>query len=228
MFKQFFSTLLVPLIFLGAGCSTASEIGVNPVTQEEEQEEVAMVEVVFEDGSYRLNAADSLIAWSAQKRVGSKHNGTVTAQEGAFVVEQGTIIGGTIVVNMATITDLDLTDAGMNAKLVEHLKSDDFFAAETYPTSTFAISEIVKVEGIQGATHRVTGMMTIKGLENEISFPAKFETSDTGISMTGTVTLDRTLWDVRYGSGKFFENLGDSLIEDEFILTLDVFFTAIE
>ena len=220
--------LLVPIILLGAGCTQTAAVSVEPVVEEEVVIEEVQVqeEVVFEDGSYTLDTQQSSVAWNAQKRVGAKHNGTIELQEGAFIVEQSQIIGGTIVTDMATIVDLDLTDEKFNTMLVTHLKSDDFFAVETYPTATFAISEVVVVEGIEGATHRVDGTMTIKGTENEISFPAMLETTDTGIRVTGTATLDRTRWDVHFGSDKFFDNLGDGLIEDEFTLTFDMLFTA--
>lgn len=207
------------MILLGAGCT--SDVQVNQMQPGSEPEPF-----VFEDGSYVLSVQESTIAWSAQKRVGAKHNGTVEAQEGAFVIEQGQVIGGTMVANMTTIMDLDLTDEKFNTMLVNHLKSDDFFAVETYPTATFAVSEVVALEGIEGATHRVTGSMTIKGIEHEVSFPATFVNTQTGLQVTGTVTLDRTLWDVRFGSDKFFDNLGDGLIEDEFTLTFDMVFVS--
>ncbi len=184
--------------------------------------------VTFESGSYTLDSQRSSIAWNAQKRIGAAHNGTVNAQEGAFIVEQGQVIGGTVVVDMSTIVDLDLTNEEKNATLVGHLKSDDFFDVATYPTATFAISDVTELEEVAGATHTVTGIMTIKGIENEISFSATFETDTDRIEGTGTATLDRTRWDVRYGSDTFFDNLGNELIEDEFTLTFDMVFTAAE
>ncbi|MCR4314489.1 MAG: YceI family protein [Candidatus Uhrbacteria bacterium] len=232
MFKQLFPTLLVPVILLGAGCTQSAQIDVEPVvtqdTQEETQPQEQPTVIVLEDGSYTLNVQESSIAWNAQKRVGAKHNGTIQAQEGAFIVEQGQIIGGTMVADMTTIVDLDLTDEKFNTMLVTHLKSEDFFSVEIYPTSTFAISEIALLEGVEGATHRVTGSMIIKGIENEISFPAVLTLTEAGLQVTGTVTLDRTLWDVRFGSDKFFDNLGDGLIEDEFKMTFDMLFVAAE
>lgn len=226
MFKEFFPTLLVPIILLGAGCAQEPVFVVEPIVTQETVEAQVATGVTFENGSYTLDTQNSSIAWNAQKRVGAKHNGTIEGQEGAFIVEQGQVIGGTIVADMTTIVDIDLTDENLNTTLVNHLKSDAFFAVETYPTATFAISEVTKLEGVEGATHRVTGTMTIKGIENEISFPALFTTSGADIQAIGVATLDRTLWDVRFGSDKFFDNLGDGLIEDEFTLTFDVRFLA--
>lgn len=240
LFKQLFPTLLVPVILLGAGCTQSTQLEVQPVVEEEVQQEVQGQEkasgVVFEEGSYTLDVEGSSVVWNAQKRVGAKHNGTIEAQEGAFIVEQGQIIGGTVVVDMTTIVDLDLTDERFNALLVDDLKSDNFFSVETYPTATFAISEVTELKAIDGSplentdsgTHAVTGTMTIKGIENELSFPAVFTTTEAGLQVTGTGTLDRTLWDIRFGSDKFFDNLGDELIEDEFTLTFDMLFVAAE
>lgn len=230
IFKQLFPTLLVPVILLGAGCTQSAQVDVEPVVEAEVQEDVQVQAETsvepFEDGSYTLSTQESSIVWNAQKRVGAKHNGTVQVQEGAFVVEQGQVVGGTLVADMTTIVDLDLTDEKFNTMLVNHLKSDDFFSVETYPTATFAISEVAVLEGVEGSTHRVTGSMTIKGIENEISFPAVVASTQTGLQITGTATLDRTQWDVRFGSDKFFDNLGNELIEDEFTLTFDMVFAA--
>lgn len=216
MLKQIFPILLIPVILLGAGCSQ-----IDPVVVEEETVMDTRTEVEFADGLYTLDIVNSTIAWNAQKRVGAKHHGTVAAQEGAFVAEQGQIVGGTIFVDMNTIADLDLTDEKFNTMLVNHLKSEDFFAIETYPSATFTISSVTKIDA---GTYDVTGNMTMKGKEQEISFPAIFVNTETGMQVTGTATLDRTLWDVRFGSDKFFDNLGDGLIEDEFTLTFDLMF----
>ncbi|NQV90821.1 YceI family protein [Candidatus Uhrbacteria bacterium] len=227
MFKQLFPVLLVPMILLGAGCATAqNETQVN--TQETEEDESVVMVDIFTDGSYILQAEQSSVSWQAQKRVGASHNGTVQAQEGALVVQQGGVIGGSIVADMNTIADLDLTDEKFNTMLVTHLKSEDFFSVDTYPTASFAISNVEALNGLEGFSHRVDGTMTIKGIENDISFPANLTKTEEGIKIVGTMTLDRTLWDVRYGSDTFFENLGDGLVEDEFQLSFDMFFAQAE
>ncbi len=221
MFKQIFPTLLIPVILLGAGCAQNQP---EPQPEPVLPEPTAVEEEAFIDGAYVLDASSGSIAWNAQKRVGAKHNGRVQAQEGAMLVEQGTIIGGSIVVGMSTIIDLDLTSTEFNTLLVDDLKSDNFFDVATYPTATFALSQVTSVEGLEGASHRLDGTMTIKGINREVSFPASVEARDEGIRVKGTLTLDRTLFDVRFGSDKFFDNLGDELIEDEFMLTVDMLF----
>lgn len=214
MLKKFISLLFVPMILLGAGCSKEPTLTTNIPGLE-----IEVVEVIpLVDGTYTLDTESSKIMWSGSKRVGATHTGLIDAQEGAAVVESGEVTGGTVEVDMRTITDSDLVDAESNRKLVGHLKSDDWFDVATYPTATFALSEVNE--------DAFTGTMTVKGIENEVKFPATVMMTESGVQVTGIVTLDRTLWDIRYGSGKFFDNLGDELIEDEFTLTLDLLFTA--
>lgn len=233
MFKQYFPMFLVPIVLLGAGCSQPPLLEVQPVVEEEAMidsgvQPEAMMETLFEDGNYIVVPASETqtatsVAWNAQKRVGASHNGTVEINEAALLVEKGEIVEGTIVVDMNTIVNLDLTDEKPNTMLVNHLKSEDFFSVETYPTATFAISSVTKIEG---GMYDVTGDMTIKGIENEITFTATIEQDESGLQVNGTAVLDRTLWDVRYGSDKFFDNLGDGLIEDAFTLTFDMLFVV--
>ena len=233
MFKQYFPMFLVPIVLLGAGCSQPPLLEVQPVVEEEAMidsgvQPEAMMETLFEDGNYIVVPASETqtatsVAWNAQKRVGASHNGTVEINEAALLVEKGEIVGGTIVVDMNTIVNLDLTDEKPNTMLVNHLKSEDFFSVETYPTATFAISSVTKIEG---GMYDVTGDMTIKGIENEITFNATIAQDESGLQVNGTAVLDRTLWDVRYGSDKFFDNLGDGLIEDAFTLTFDMLFVV--
>lgn len=225
-FKHVFPTLLIPVVLLGAGCAQKTPV-VDEQAQENIQEEV-FVEAL-QDGTYVLAAEESTIVWNAQKRVGAKHNGTIAVQEESnIIVKEGEVVSGIMAADMTSIVDVDLTDEKFNTMLVNHLKSDDFFAVETYPSATFAITQVVELEGIEGSTHRVTGTMLIKGIENEISFPAQFTKAADGVRVKGTMTLDRTLWDVRFGSDKFFDNLGDGLIEDEFTLTFDMLFNVVE
>ena len=218
MFKQLFPVLLAPMILIGAGCTQPQETS-EPLTEE------ATSEIRFVDGTYLLDLQTGLMNWEAEKVV-AKHNGTIQAQEGAVGVENGQIVSASLVVDMNTISNLDLTDEKTNSTLVGHLKSEDFFSVTKYPTASFVMTEVTPVEGLEGVTHRVTGTMTIKGIENTISFPAKVETTQEGIRLAGTIELDRTLWDIRYGSEKFFDNLGDNLIKDIFTLNVDLLFKA--
>ncbi len=209
MFKHLFPVLLFPLILLGAGC--APEPVVEVETTEEEEAAVLLL-----DGTYDLVVEESVVTWEGSKVVvETTHNGTVNADSGRLTVEGGEVTGGTVTVDMATIKSLDLDEAG-GAKLDGHLKSADFFGVATHPAATFTITSV------DGSA--VTGTMTIKGIDREVSFDADIEAEGAEIGLEATLELDRTLWDVRYGSDTFFDELGDAVISDTFTIGLDLEF----
>jgi polyisoprenoid-binding protein YceI len=123
--------------------------------------------------------------------------------------------GGEFAIDMATIKATDIT-GGMAEKLEGHLKSADFFGVEAHPTAKFVITKVVS-RGTPG-DYRITGDITIKEKTEEIKFNAKVTEADGIYTATADLKLDRTDFDVRYGSGSFIDNLGDKTIYDEFDL----------
>ena len=171
--------------------------------------------------SYKVDAAKSAVKWHAKKVTG-EHFGTINLASGALTVDGAKITGGSFEIDMTSIKCTDLTDAGYNAKLITHLKSDDFFSVEKNPKATF---KITKAEG-SGANYTLTGDLTIKGITQSVSFPATVKADANGVSATAKITLDRTKWDIRYGSKSFIPNIGDKAIYDDF--TLDVTLAAVK
>jgi polyisoprenoid-binding protein YceI len=164
----------------------------------------------------------STIGWLGKKVTG-QHNGTIQFKSGQVLVKGTQITGGTFVVDMNSIKDTDLTDADYNAKLIGHLKSDDFFSVEKNPTATFVITSIKALKGdAAGNNATITGNLTIKGKTNPLSFPAKIGVKNGVAAASGTATVDRTKYDIRYGSKSFFESIGDKAIDDTFTLTFNV------
>ena len=171
---------------------------------------------------YTLQPQLSSLGWLAKKVTG-QHNGTIQFQSGQVLVKGSQIVGGTFVVDMASLKDEDLTSADSNAKLVGHLKSDDFFSVEKHPTSTFVITSVKPLRGdASGNNATVTGNLTIKGITNPLSFPAKIGVKNGVAAASGTATIDRTKYDIRYRSKSFFESIGDKAIDDTFSLTFNV------
>lgn len=169
--------------------------------------------------SFKIDAAASRLNWKGTKLAGA-HTGKIQIKDGDVQVLGTELKGGTVTIDMASLVDEDLTDATYNAKLVGHLKSDDFFGVVTYPTAVFKITS-VKAATAAG-TFDVTGDLTIKGKTNPITFPAKIAINGSVLTASATAKVDRTKYDIRYGSGKFFENLGDKLIHDEFELSFEL------
>lgn len=160
-----------------------------------------------------IDAATSSLEWTGTKIVG-KHNGHLKFKSGTLKFNGEKFIGGEFVVDMTTLTNDDLTGE-MNAKLVGHLKSPDFFDIEKFKESTLKVTE-VKAKGKN--LYAVKADLTIKGKTAPVSFDAKFEKS----KATTELSYDRTVYDVRYGSGKFFENLGDKVIHDKIDLKVEL------
>lgn len=171
--------------------------------------------------SQKVDVQKSKVEWTGKKVTG-QHNGTIDLQQGSLEVNKGKLTGGKIVMDMQSIKNVDLTDESYNSKLIGHLKSDDFFSVEKYPTS---LLDITKVEGT-GANLTVTGNLTIKGKTNPVTFPVTVSREGKNNIYKGTITVDRTKYDVRYGSKSFFNDLGDKAINDEF--TLDFHLVATE
>lgn len=158
----------------------------------------------------------SKVTWKAYKVTGS-HNGTVDLKSGALVFDDnGQLTGGEFVVDMTSITVADL-EGEYKGKLEGHLKSDDFFSVANHPTSSLVFT---KVKPTGKNSYEVTGDLTIKG----ITKPVTFDVSIYGSKATATMKIDRAQYDVRYGSGSFFDNLGDKTIYDEFDLVVDLEF----
>lgn len=168
-----------------------------------------------------LDPAASTINWVGKKVTG-QHHGTVNLKAGEVELANNTIKGGNFEIDMNSIKDIDLTDEGYNKKLITHLKSDDFFGVEKYPTSTFKITSVKSLAGVKDANTQITGDLTIKGTTESISFPAQVEVNGEKATAKANLKVDRTKHNVRYGSGKFFQNLGDKMINDEFELALDL------
>ncbi len=159
-----------------------------------------------------VNTEKSTVAWTG-KKIGSTHRGEVKIQSGYFEFRDGDISGGNVIMDMTTISNRDSEDASPNERLVGHLKSGDFFEVETYPTATF---EVTGATGFNNDRASVTGKMTIKGNSETISF----DVVKKGEAYIAQVVVDRSKFDVRYGSDSFFDNLGDRAIDDIFVLDI--------
>jgi polyisoprenoid-binding protein YceI len=150
-----------------------------------------------------VKAEKSVIEWLG-KKVGGQHDGSIQLKSGEFMLEDDRIVSGNFIVDMTSIVNYDLKNETYNQKLVDHLKSDDFFGVAKYPTAKFVVTESI----------------TIKENTERISF----EVVRDGDSYMTKLELDRSKFDVRYGSKTFFANIGDKAIDD--IFTLDINFVV--
>lgn len=153
--------------------------------------------------------------------VGKSHTGTVQLKSGTVDMKNENIVGGTFVFDMGTLTSPD------SAKLVGHLKSEDFFAAEKFTTATLKITNVTALKPAKAgdATHEITGDLTIKTKTNPITFKAIVTNDGKHFKATGSAEItDRTKYDIVYNSKQFgaVSKLGDKLIEDNIKIDIDV------
>lgn len=161
-----------------------------------------------------VNVSESKITWKGYKVTGS-HEGTISLKSGHLIIDKNKLTGGEFVVDMTTITNLDMASGDGKEKLEGHLKSDDFFGVAKYPTAKLVFTS---VEPMNKNSYSVTGDLTIKGTTKPVTFVVSLYEN----KATATLKVDRAKYDVRYGSGSFFDNLGDKAIYDEFDLVVDL------
>jgi len=154
----------------------------------------------------------SNVEWHG-KKVGGKHDGNINLKSGSFELKDDKIASGNFVIDMTSITNNDLKNEGYNQKLVGHLKSDDFFGVEKFPTASFEVTQSSKFSNGKAT---LTGDITIKGKTESISFDAV----RAGNEYTAEIEIDRSKFDVRYGSKSFFKDIGDKAIDDIFTLNV--------
>ncbi len=151
-----------------------------------------------------IDVAASMVGWKGTKTKAGKeesHNGTVGIQSGSLYVENGKISGGTFTIDMAAMKNLDIKDPADQAKLIKHLGEADFFDVAKYPTAQFEITEVKEGADANaaGATHTITGNLTMKGKSNPVTFPAKIEGSDKNYSAAATFSVMRKDWGLTGG-----------------------------
>ncbi|MEM1322944.1 MAG: YceI family protein [Bacteroidota bacterium] len=156
----------------------------------------------------------SQVIWKGYKVTGS-HEGTVQLKNGSLDYDNGQLTGGSFEIDMTTINCTDL-QGDYKGQLEGHLKSADFFGVENYPTAKFVITKVIS-RGKPG-DYKITGNLTIKETTKEVKFQTTVNESGAAKTAKGKLTIDRSEFDVRYGSGSFFDNLGDKTIYDEFDL----------
>ena len=154
-----------------------------------------------------IKSQESSAIWTGKKLAGS-HNGTINLKAGLLNFEDGKLTNGSATIDMSSITVVDLTGESKD-KLEGHLKSEDFFSTEANPEATLDFTEVAKKEE---GVYDVTADLTIKGITN----PIHFELAAAENEAKGTLVIDRTQYNIRYGSKSFFNDLGDNMIHDDF------------
>jgi polyisoprenoid-binding protein YceI len=171
----------------------------------------------MENRKFEIAGAQSVVEWVGRK-VTSSHNGIIAVKKGELILNDDKIVGGQFVIDTTSIKILDIADPATNAQFAGHLASDDFFSIQKFPEANL---EITSVNG-----DRIDGNLTIKDITHPIGFNAEIIVIDDVVTATARIVIDRTKYEMKFRSGNFFKDLGDTLIYNDFELNVRVIATA--
>ena len=173
--------------------------------------------VVIPEGEYNIDIDNSIVKWLGRTPVKS-HDGVINILEGSFSVNEKSFLKGLVVIDMNTINCTDLSGGGKK-DLEGHLKNDDFFSVNTYPQAKISmVSNLIPVDGLI----EFQAALEIKGKTNPIIFQSKIEVENGTYKAKGSFSFNRALYDVKYRSKSFFNDLGDKFINDEIEIEIEI------
>lgn len=171
-----------------------------------------MTNIVAQD-KLTADTQKTTLLWLGEKVTG-EHSGTINLKSGWLSWKDNKIVSGEFNIDMTSLKDSEASE-----RLEGHLKSDDFFGVEKFPASKIVITGSTLFDKGSGV---VKGTLTIKDVTNPIEFKTTMQKKDDGVWFFANIIVDRTKYNVRYGSGSFFDNLGDKTIYDEFKLKVNL------
>jgi len=167
----------------------------------------------MENQNFIIDPAQSNIDWIGKKVTGA-HNGTIAIKVGKIILNEDKVTGGNFIVDTTSINILDITDPDTNAQFLGHLISDDFFGTEQFQEANLVINTVTG--------NHVDADLTIKGITHPIDFDVELRKTDDSVSASAKLLVDRTKYGMKFRSGNFFLNLGDTLIYNDFELNVSI------
>lgn len=213
--RKFLILVLVMCLPLVIGCEISKD---RPASFQREPEKTALL---FEDGTYQIDAKASSLYWQAFM-VGGGHAGGISLKSGELIIQSGQPQSGSFTIDMISISNSDIENDGLRKNLVNHLKSDDFFSVEDYPIARFDITQILPYEGKGDYNFVVEGDLSLKNVTQPVTVLVKIQQNGEKLTAYGRAEVDRTKFGITIRSGSFFENLGDQLIKDVFVLEMEL------
>ncbi|MFK7780699.1 MAG: YceI family protein [Candidatus Gracilibacteria bacterium] len=172
------------------------------------------------NGKYVVSNEESRVEWIG-RNIGNKHNGNLKFKEGYLLLDKGLITEGEFVIDMTSIDNFDLKESEFKNMLINHLKSKDFFDIDKFPTSTIKFLKFEKIKDVASKpNYNIMAELTIKGITNNIGFHAHIHEKDESLVINAHLDINRTNWNIMYGSEKFFARLGGHIIDD--IISIDI------
>jgi len=197
------SKIIFTFLFLVISCSQKKEKVDKPQT--------LVKELNILPGNYTADVEATKLTWVGRK-ISSGHDGTIDLKDGSLIIGADGQINGKFNIDMSSISVSDLQGGGKKS-LERHLKNEDFFDVNNFPIATLEFSS--RTEDIIANKLSLASELTVKNITNPLKFSAQIIEATPQLKIKADIVFDRSIYDVRYGSGKFFENLGDRLILDE-------------
>ena len=170
-----------------------------------------------DDRYFPIDTKQSVVQWKGSMQfVDNSHSGFVYILKGELMIENNQLVGGMAEIDMNTIED---DKHGKDNNLVNHLKDPDFFDVKKFPFASIALTRVSKKNE---DLREISGNLTIKGITHPVSFPASVELHNGIVNANGKLVIDRSKWDVRYKSGKFFDNLADQTMSDSIAFDIKI------
>ncbi|MBT4722402.1 YceI family protein [Candidatus Falkowbacteria bacterium] len=208
--------ILFVAIFIFTGCNhnKIQEINTQPPA-----EELSQVTTYADDADiYIVDVEESAIFWTGRKvLINSEHKGIIKLKEGKIYIKgDREYLGGEFVIDMTSLETQDIEDPDSRQKMTDHLKGEDFFDVDNYPEAIIKTTAIEKYPPPTDpwVNHTISANLTIKDKTNNITFLTEIFESEGNLNAEGSFVIDRTKWDIKYGSDKFFTGLGDKVIDD--------------
>ncbi len=206
-----------------SGTATTTQPSATATTGAAGQAAIAGASTVS-PGTYQVNTTESSFNWAAKKPLieGYVNSGSVGVSKGSITVGADSA-SGDFTIDMNTLKVGLTTKAGMEGALEKHLKSADFFEVSKYPTASVTIKGVTsRADSATTFTYDVRAALTMKGVTNDVSFPAQIYQKDGALHAHASFEIDRTKWNIRFGSGSFFQDLGNNLIADQVAISLKI------
>ena len=195
--------------FLKGGLEAWRGAGYDIEGEVTDQQDDPQTTVTLPDGQYTVDSEASQVEW-AGRNPNSRHIGTVDIAKGVIDIKDGTITG-TVEIDMNTIHNINLEGDELQPVLEAHLRSDDFFFTKMFPKAVFTFKEAKRIEPgwLTAPSYHVNGELNLRGVSADLDFDATVALlEDSSLVLEAHFDIDRTRWNVIYGSTRFFEHLG--------------------
>ena len=197
------------VIYFKGGLEAWRGAGYDLEGEATDQQDDPQTTVTLPDGQYTVDSDTSQVEW-AGRNPSTRHIGTVDIANGVIDIKDRTITG-TVEIDMTTIHNINLEGDELQPVLEAHLRSDDFFFTKMFPKAVFTFKEAKRIEPgwLTAPNYHVNGKLNLRGVSADLEFDATVALiQDGSLVLEAHFDIDRTRWNVIYGSTRFFEHLG--------------------